>query len=62
MTTNTYLHFNGNCKAAFDYYVRHLGAKLLMSLTYADAPKQPEQAANQPGCAAPAASQSSGSR
>jgi PhnB protein len=38
MTTNPYLHFNGNCKAAFDYYVQHLGAKLVMSMTYADAP------------------------
>ncbi len=50
MTTNTYLHFNGNCKAAFDYYVQHLGAKLVMSLTYADAPKQSEQAPEQGDC------------
>jgi PhnB protein len=50
MTTNTYLHFNGNCQAAFDYYVQHLGAKLVMSFTYADAPKQPGQPAEQPGC------------
>jgi PhnB protein len=44
MKLNSYLMFNGNCKAAFDYYVKHLGAKVLMSMTYADAPPQSEQA------------------
>jgi PhnB protein len=49
MKLNPYLMFNGNCKAAFDYYGKHLGAKLVMSMTYADAPPQREQA-QQPGC------------
>jgi PhnB protein len=48
MKLNPYLTFNGNCKAAFDYYVKNLGAKLVMSMTYADAPPSPEDA--QPGC------------
>jgi PhnB protein len=49
MKLNPYLMFNGNCEVAFDYYVQHLGAKVLMSMTYADAPPQPEQA-QQEGC------------
>ena len=48
MTTNTYLHFNGNCRTAFDYYVKHLGAKRTMSMTYADAPPQPSQGGCKP--------------
>jgi PhnB protein len=43
MKLNPYLHFNGNCQAAFAYYVKHLGAKLVMSMTYADAPPTAEQ-------------------
>jgi PhnB protein len=43
MKLNPYLNFNGNCKTAFDYYVKHLGAKLIMSMTYADAPPNAEQ-------------------
>lgn len=39
MKTNTYLFFNGNCKAAFQYYERHLGGKIEMMLTAADAPE-----------------------
>jgi PhnB protein len=43
MKINPYLHFNGNCQTAFEYYVKHLGAKLVMSMTYADAPPQSSQ-------------------
>ena len=42
MKLNPYLHFNGNCKDAFDYYVKHLGAKVVMSMTYAEAPELPQ--------------------
>lgn len=38
MKTNTYLFFNGNCKAAFEHYARHLGGKIEMMLTAAEAP------------------------
>ncbi|MGV8997442.1 MAG: VOC family protein [Parvibaculaceae bacterium] len=38
MNLNAYLHMNGNCKAAFAYYEKHLGGKVTMSMTYADAP------------------------
>jgi PhnB protein len=50
MKINPYLHFDGTCKTAFDYYVKHLGAKPLMSMTYAQAPAS---AANPPGCEVP---------
>ena len=50
MKLNPYLCFNGNCKAAFDYYIKHLGAKMIMCMTYADAPPQPESSQQQPGC------------
>ena len=39
MKLNPYLSFNGNCKEAFEFYVMNLGAKMLMCMTYADAPK-----------------------
>jgi PhnB protein len=41
MQTNTYLFFNGNCKAAFEYYERHLGGKIEMMMSAADTPEQP---------------------
>jgi PhnB protein len=40
MKLNPYLHFDGNCKEAFEFYVKHLGAKMVMCMTYADAPPQ----------------------
>ena len=48
MKLNPYLHFNGNCKDAFDYYVKHLGAKVVMSMTYAEAPRTPRRVACSP--------------
>jgi PhnB protein len=33
-----YLHFRGNCDAAFKYYEKHLGGKVDMLMRYADAP------------------------
>ena len=46
MKIHPYITYNGNCKTAFDYYVEKLGAKMLMCMTYAEAPPQPDQ----PGC------------
>lgn len=51
MKTTPYLHFNGNCMQAFDYYSKHLGGKLLLSMTYADMPPQPAAApVTESGC------------
>ena len=50
MKISPYLHFNGNCKEAFDYYAKHLGAEFIMCMSYSGAPiemSQPE------GCPAP---------
>src|SRR5689334_9347236 len=37
---STYLHFNGDCEAAFKFYEKELGAKIEMLLRYADAPPE----------------------
>ena len=34
----TYVNFPGNCKEAFAYYEKHLGGKLLMSMTFDQMP------------------------
>lgn len=41
MKISPYICFNGNCKTAFDFYVKNLGARMVMCMTYADAPPQP---------------------
>ncbi|CAN5347167.1 VOC family protein [soil metagenome] len=38
MQMNPYLHYNGNCEAAFDYYAKVLGGRIGMKMTYAQAP------------------------
>jgi PhnB protein len=38
MNLNPYLHFSGNCKEAFEFYQKVLGAKPLMMMTFGDAP------------------------
>lgn len=38
MDLTTYLAFNGQCEAAFTFYERALGGKILMMMHYADAP------------------------
>lgn len=48
MQINPYLSFNGNCRTAFDYYVKNLGATMVMCMTYADAP--PQAAGQDGGC------------
>jgi PhnB protein len=36
----TYLSFNGECEAAFRFYEKVLGGKILMMMRYADAPPE----------------------
>ena len=36
MKLNTYLNFPGTCAEALDFYVKHLGAKVLMKGTYGE--------------------------
>ena len=33
-----YIHFDGNCRAAMDFYVDTLGATIVESMTYGEAP------------------------
>lgn len=39
MKMTTYLNFAGNCMEAFHYYEKHLGAKILMSMTFDEMPE-----------------------
>ncbi len=38
MKLNPYLNFNGNCRAAFQYYEKHLGGKITAMMTHSEAP------------------------
>ena len=38
MKLYTYLNFNGNCRAAFEFYSQHLGGKTSMMLTHQQTP------------------------
>lgn len=38
MRLNPHLNFDGNCRAAFDYYEKCLGGKVKMSMTYGESP------------------------
>ena len=38
MDLNTYLGFDGNCAAAFKFYEKVLGGKILMMMSYGDMP------------------------
>jgi len=38
MQLNPYLTFNGQCEAAFKFYEKCLGGKILMMMTYGDSP------------------------
>jgi len=38
MQTSTHLHFNGNCREAFDFYAKTLGGKIVFSMTYGESP------------------------
>jgi PhnB protein len=45
MQTSTHLHFNGNCREAFDFYARTLGGKIVFSMTYGESPAAEKTAA-----------------
>jgi PhnB protein len=38
MDLNTYLSFDGTCEAAFKFYEKALGGKIVAMMTYADMP------------------------
>jgi PhnB protein len=38
MKLTPYLNFNGNCRAAFQFYEKHLGGKITFMMTHAEAP------------------------
>ena len=40
MKVRTYLNYGGNCAEAFRFYEQNLGAKILMLMTFAQAPDQ----------------------
>src|SRR5271167_3088504 len=42
MKINTYLHFDGNCEEALNFYIKALGAKPVMMLRYSEAPESNE--------------------
>ncbi len=39
MELHTYVNFAGNCAEAFKFYEKHLGAKVVMTMTHAQAPE-----------------------
>jgi PhnB protein len=41
MQLYTYLNYGGNCRQAFEFYAEHLGGKITMLSTHADAPGAP---------------------
>ena len=38
MRLNPYLTFNGQCEAAFNFYAKCLGGKIVLMMTYGDSP------------------------
>ena len=38
MHLNTYLNFDGNCEAAFNYYAEHLGGKVVALMKFGEGP------------------------
>lgn len=47
MQINTYLNFDGQCEAAFRFYQKHLGGRILAMMTWAESPmcdQMPEDA------------------
>ena len=42
MDLNTYLMFDGTCEAAFKFYEKALGGKIVAKMTYGDMPGNPE--------------------
>lgn len=42
LTVTPYLNFNGNCRAALDFYERTLGAKIEFVQTFGETPMDPQ--------------------
>jgi PhnB protein len=40
MQVNPYLHYNGNCEAAFKFYEKAVGAKIEVLMTHETAPPE----------------------
>jgi PhnB protein len=38
MELNTYLNFDGDCEAAFNYYAKHIGGKVTAMMKFGDSP------------------------
>lgn len=38
MQLNTYLNFDGDCEAAFNYYAQHIGGKVTALMKFGDSP------------------------
>ncbi|MCW0235374.1 MAG: VOC family protein [Ferrovibrio sp.] len=52
MQINPYLMFNGQCEAAFRYYEKHLGGRIVAMMKYSEAPPMPAgEAPPEGGCA-----------
>lgn len=49
MNINPYLFFDGNCREAFEFYAKHLGAEIKAMLTTADTPMGEQVPAMQQG-------------
>jgi PhnB protein len=39
MQTGPHLHFNGNCREAFNFYADTLGGKIVFAMTYGESPQ-----------------------
>jgi len=39
MKLNTYLNYGGNCREAFQFYEKHLGAKIISMMSFSDVPE-----------------------
>jgi PhnB protein len=49
MQLNPYLSFDGRCKAAFEFYEKALGGKIVAMMTYAETPMKDQMPADQHG-------------
>lgn len=47
MHISPYLHYNGNCEAAFKFYEKTLGAKIVFKMTWGESPMAKDSPPNQ---------------
>jgi PhnB protein len=47
MQSNPYLNFNGDCNAAFEFYEKCLGGKIVAKMTYGESPMAEQTPAEQ---------------